>query len=266
LVAAVENIPLVEAANRLAGANFATSHTRRRPVPQSTVPEWTKPNWQAGARAVIGGAKGLLQPGSIGAEYLQSRGIDSSTRRAFSLGQRHIDWRHGGESPTTRPAVVIPWIDARGTCTAIKYRFCDERAATDKSARFDQKWGSQQTIFGAQLATGEAETLVVTEGEFNAMSVWQAGHSQGYHVLSLGPRNNAIGLRALQRLITRRQYRRVITWLDEAVDATQTAVALDAVAMKSPNGNDANAILQTFGPTYLLALIEAVLRRSAAPR
>jgi hypothetical protein len=156
----------------------------------------------------------------------------------------------------------VPWLDAADRCSALKYRFIDQIAKADKARRFHQKRRSGGVLFGANLAIGEADSLAIVEGELNSMSLWQACSHQGFHVVSLGPKANQAGLRALQRRIEQRPYRRVLAWLDEAADALAVANATRAVPMKSPNGRDANDILVAHGPEYLADLIEAVLRRS----
>jgi hypothetical protein len=175
---------------------------------------------------------------------------------AFSLG---------AAEQSERPAILLPWIDARGRYMALKYRFIDDLAATDHNQRFSQKPGSEMVVFGVQLLdrSSQAHTLVVIEGEFNALAVWQATRGLGFDVLSTGPRGNFRCLPFIAKLLERRPYQRALAWLDEPEDSLRALQSLpSAVPMRSPGGMDANDVLLKHGPEQLIALIEGIFERS----
>ena len=105
-------------------------------------------------------------------------------------------------------------------------------------------------LAGSQLLwaerTAPLRTLLVAEGEVNAMSAWQAGHPAGLDVVSLGSEGGKVPswLRSLAG-----RYGAVMTWLDKA---ERSAAALDALGApglalhsQTPGGKaDANDLLR----------------------
>ncbi len=72
-----------------------------------------------------------------------------------------------------RPAIVLPWFDLEAqaqTLTAVKYRFIDEEPG---GLRYISRRGSMPILFGMWAAVPGADTLLLVEGEINALSVWQ---------------------------------------------------------------------------------------------
>ena len=93
--------------------------------------------------------------------------------------------------------------------------------------------------------TAPLRTLLVCEGELNAMSCWQAGHPAGLDVVSLG--SEGATLPSWLRTLAGR-YGAVMTWLDKP---ERSAAALDALGApglalhsQTPDGKvDANTLL-----------------------
>ena len=252
LVAGVENVSLTEAAARLMGQDFHTAKPVVRPDRQLNRAVWKDPAWQRKARQIITSGTQALRAGTDAARYLGQRRIAQATWEAYSVGC--TIW-------CKRPAILIPWLGAGGPATGIKFRFIDRRAATDKSKRFSQMAGSEQIVFGAQLACQGPELLVVVEGEFNAMSVWQASRPRAWAATSLGPEQNSRGLACLSASLARRPPSRIIAWFDRPERALAVANALpDAIPMQSPGGLDANDVLARYGPAVLVELIESISR------
>ncbi|HEX9116666.1 MAG TPA: primase-helicase zinc-binding domain-containing protein, partial [Anaerolineae bacterium] len=195
------------------------------------------PGWQERAqREAAAAVQRLWGPdGELARRYLASRSLLPLTARAWGLGFVYAWHPRQGER---RPAIALPWRDG-GKIMAIQYRFIPERAtqATDVAHgdRFSQKPGGVRRVYGLHLlaaqeaaaATGEPQQqiLVLVEGEFNALSIWQALHNPGpwavppafvglpVDVLSFGSENGATA-HELARLAA--GYDQVIVWTDRS--------------------------------------------------
>lgn len=96
-----------------------------------------------------------------GLDYLQNeRGLSLDTIKHFNLGYDKV-----------RNAISIP-LYRRGILLAIKYRFLDNG---DK--RYDYEKGGQNWIYNEEGIDYARKSggVVIVEGEFDCMSVWQAG-------------------------------------------------------------------------------------------
>jgi hypothetical protein len=132
-----------------------------------------------------------------------------------------------------RPAIVIPWLDVGNVVTAIKYRFIDDQAKSEKGKRFAMMTGSIPYLFGLQHVLPSDETLLFVEGELNAVSVLQT-LPRGVSVVSAGSDTN--GNAALLRALAT-HYRRVFIWTDEPEKAKAVQEKMqrqDAQLLKSP--------------------------------
>lgn len=98
--------------------------------------------------------------GEVGLNYLQNeRGLSLETIRHFHLGYDSV-----------RNAISIP-LYKRGELVAIKYRYIEGER------RYDYEKGNQNWIYnedGIDYAR-KSGGVVIVEGEFDCMSVWQAG-------------------------------------------------------------------------------------------
>lgn len=98
----------------------------------------------------------------IGLDYLQNeRGLSLDTIKHFNLGY-----------DKTRKAISIP-LYKRGLLVAIKYRFIEEV----DGKRYDYEKGGQNWIYNEEGIDYARKSggVVIVEGEFDCMSVWQAG-------------------------------------------------------------------------------------------
>lgn len=231
-----------------------------RPKPKDTT--WHDDAWQAEARATLARARAVLDSpaGEPGRAYLAGRGLTPETWRAWGLGYDPAKW---AGKDRTRPAVVMPWAnDTR--IMAVKYRYADR-----DEPRFTQKRGGQQIAFGLQMMTG-AQTLWLTEGELNALSVWQALRGVGRvdDVLSFGGEGKATHLD--QVVIDRAgRYARVIVWADKAdmaaaaMQAIPGACGLRSLVIEGRK-LDANELLQAGALTgFVLAAWERMTQPAA---
>ena len=187
--------------------------------------------------------------------YLLSRGLMQDTWNAFTLGYERV------KVPDTNewsPAICWPVThETSGETVAIRYRFLETQHVNVngkvKDIRFTSLYGSRTSgrLFGASLLPVENmarwRCLVVTEGEFNAVSVWQACNVAGVDVLSFGSESQRTLPAWAIDLASR--YGTVVTWVDSADKALEVAQQLpQAVPLRSLHSEDdvkldANALL-----------------------
>ena len=231
------------------------------------------PAWQAQALPIISdGMRALDELGNSGLEYLKSRSITLETGKAFRIG--FDPERFDPATKSRRPAIVIPWLSAETrSVEALKYRFIDELGKTDKRRRFCAKSGSVQTLFGTPRCSGggETRTLIATEGEINALSLWQVTRDAGFDVLSFGGDSNSRAIDALRAFAAGQRYSRVLLWADSrerALSLSGRLSGLNVTPMCSPHGLDANDVLCQYGASELSALVAEMLnsrRRFTSP-
>jgi hypothetical protein len=212
---------------------------------------WADPAWQATAQRLLTEANAALasSAGESGRAYLTNRGIAPEAWQAWRLGYTSAQFDPRQER--RRPAIVLPWYGPQGL-TALKYRFLDNQSRQD---RFGQLRGGQQLLFGGHLLGQQHDTLILCEGELNAVSIWQAVYTLGnsaVDVVSFGSQGAATSETVLA---VAQSYRRVILWADERapVRACLAALGSRAVGLHSPTAAaegaasvklDANALQQ----------------------
>lgn len=107
--------------------------------------------------------------------YLASRGLSLETARAWHLGFK-VD-EHGTKH------IVIPYLKGSNVVD-VKYRLLPSCEDGRRPKYF--RWGGESVLFGQQFMTEQAKkdgktTLFLTEGEFDAITLWHHGF---YPVLS----------------------------------------------------------------------------------
>jgi len=248
----------VEACHKLSNGDLPAASTRRqpdKPKPKACRSE----AWQREARDTIKRAVAVLDSdaGKPGRDYLAGRSIQQDTWRAFGMGYDPAKWHTGWQRKAG--AVVIPWVIG-DKVAAIKYRFVE---AEHKADRFRSTSGGEQSLFGLQNIGKHRDTLILCEGEFNAMSLWQAVRDLGrgdVDVVSFGSEGGAIHEQGLKLA---RKYRRVIVWADDANTAREAARTMGARGLKSPEGQDANDLLRA---CLLTEFVELALQRFGTDR
>lgn len=227
-----------EAVAYLTNAHPAPARIARRPAPKPKARAWTAKTWQASAWRELSRAITAMDTKGLGLDYLAGRGITHETARKWLIGALPDVWHPGRREKL--PALVMPWIDRRLRITALQYRFI---APVEKRDRFAQKAGGERIIFGATQRRAHPDTaaaLMLVEGELNALSIAQA--MPAVDVLSYGPQGNA---KRPELATIAGRYPRVIIWADEGGRALAASKAIPAaVAMQSPDGLDANDLLQ----------------------
>jgi hypothetical protein len=173
----------------------------------------------------------------------------------FRLGFDQAVSLPGTAGKQTAAAICIPWYRGHQLC-AVRFRFLTEQAYVDAQG---QPRRTKQTalagsvfaggVYGGQALLGCAEayrTLLLCEGEFNAISIWQVHHEAALDVLSFGSE----GAKLTPALIAyAKRYARVIVWADRPTITEQIMQAIPgACGVHSPplDGRvaDANDLLR----------------------
>ncbi len=247
------NLTFQEAINYLTGQ----PHLPARPAAPayarpSAEPAWTLPAWQHAAQLLDAQARWALAApeGEPARAYLAGRGLEPLAWQAWRLGFRRA-WHTVQKAEL--PALTLPWHAPTGEIQAVQYRFCAPDLG--KRDRFGQKPGGERRLFGLPLLAGR-DTLLLCEGELNAVSLWQVAHPWA-DVLSFGSQDAAafladskpLSVRQAQLLATLQKlavpYRQVLIWADEEPRALAAAERFGAKgAALWSDGGDANDWLQ----------------------
>ena len=186
--------------------------------------------------------------------YLLGRGINADGWLAFRLGSGQGWNRDTGKS---EPAILIPWIRA-GVVRAVRYRFLQPVTAHKATSKNGSQFAG--SLYGGQALSGAEETtrtLVLCEGELNAISIWQVAHAGGVDVLSLGSESQNLTDKMIEYA---GKFQSVIVWMDKPQVVERLKAKLPgAVGFASPQNMDANDCLKA----GTLQAIIAELRRRA---
>lgn len=259
LVMALENCTFADALARMAGHAFTLPPERRRSVASAKRSEQPA-DWAGKAAAMLQTAQEALysEQDTRGAEYLAKRGLTPATWGRFGLGYKADcglpgTWNAETKERTypTQPAILMPWY-AGGRLVAIRYRFLEPHTYTDPNGKEQTnkqgaRFGSvfEGRLFGVQSLARFCEdlrTLVICEGEINAMSICQIAGETKVDVLSLGSESQHLTPAMLDYA---RQFKHVIVWADRPAVAKNLMAALPgAYGVSSPDGQDANDLLR----------------------
>lgn len=172
--------------------------------------------------------------------YLAKRGITPETADQFCIGGMYYKTKTEGDLGW---AVTLPYTNVHGN-VVIKMRLID-RIDDDKC----RHWGKIGGLFGAQVCQpADHKYLFVTEGELNAVSIYQATQWLGVDVVSIG--NKSLHEMAEQQLIDlAARYKRTFVWTDEATDTNKILNRVNgAIGIRSPRSDgkkiDANDMLR----------------------
>lgn len=99
------------------------------------------------------------QPRGRVREWLAGRGLEDRTMTAFKVAEQERDGK---------TYAVFPYL-RDGELVNVKYRNPDEK----RDMR--QEGGAEPCLFGWHLIDPKARTVAITEGEIDAMTLWQAG-------------------------------------------------------------------------------------------
>lgn len=253
----LHRLDFAEAVQRLTGnISMTTAQPKIQPAPKAPRTTTQPPTWQAKAQPMVEAAQKRIEEATA---YLESRSLDLLTALAFGLGYRPDaplpgtwDAQAKRYAIDPQPAVVIPWYRGGRLC-AVRHRFLQLHAYTDvdgqqRKAKLTSVPGSDFTglLYGGHMLPAfctmpvgdnghcaeQLRTLVIVEGEINAMSIWQVAQRWQWDVLSLGSESQKLpdGGRILAE-----RYGRTIIWMDKA-DIAKSIMAMipGAVAISSP--------------------------------
>lgn len=268
----------VDAVKQLVGGDIGSV-----PAPTTAIVKHKEPHtgeWLAKAKVIATEAHKRLLAGE-GAAYLTSRGINQATWEQFNLGFTEAalpgTWDGKKRIYAKQPAIAIPWYKGE-EITGIRYRFLKVHDYTDvdgksrqekQSALYDSDFAG--TLHGEQALAPRFEdlrTLVICEGELNAVSIWQVTHGWGFDVISLGSESSKL----TQETITKaNKFGRVLIWMDRPSISKQIASLIpNCYAVNSPiqNGKkqDANDMLRNGLLGGLLASLRFLASTSDSER
>ena len=195
----------------------------------------------------------LMEEGTPGGDYLMGRGLHLDTWAAYGLG-------YTDDASGRGPAVAMPWLRG-GKLTGIRYRLL-QPTGTQKIV---SETGSRMAgvLFGMQALTmwtkhdngldlAADRTMVIVEGEINAMSVWQVANGARVDVLSLGSESAKLTPAAQDYA---RRFRACFVWMDKQERATELAKQVGASAFWSEvdgKKTDANDYLKAGKLAWIL--------------
>jgi hypothetical protein len=256
----MDGLSFTEAVERLLGVlpprgaiegRLAYDARRPKQQPAPHTPSTPAADFATRCKGKVRAAAELLQRGAAGQpgrDYLLGRGLAPDTWQAFRLG--YAPNVKVPDSDHFAPAIAIPWYDAGGELVAIRYRFLQAHGAQKITSEPGSTTSAR--LFGWQgMPDGCAEplpeghtpierkfTLLICEGELNAMSAWQAARDTRLDVLSIGSESSRL---SDETIAYAGRYGSVLLWTDKESIARQLAAMLPNVqAVASPNGQDAN--------------------------
>jgi len=270
-------LSFTEAVQQLAGGALPVAATRRpaaaahRAAPAKAQPaEWRR----SAERLVAEAYERLWGPeGEPARAYLERRALEPATWLTYGLGFVADAAVPGTEGQQRAPAVVMPWRSASVGVYAVRFRFLEPQG----EHRLTALGGSQ---FAGKLYGGQALpphcfeplpegyrgaeslcTLLIVEGEINAMSCHQVAGETRLDVLSVGSESANLSPAAIDFA---KRYRRVLLWADKAEVAQRLMGALPgAYGVRSPGGQDANDLLRAGLLGGFLATVRADAARDA---
>lgn len=247
----IDNCTYPQAIAKL-GGSLPTPAQRIRPTAKTHEHGPQSPTWRSQATAIARASHDTLMIDGDGAEYLESRGIQSAVWLAFKLGFKPDvalpgTWDKDKKIHTQpkQPAIVLPWYRA-GRLTGLRYRFLETHKYTDargqprtakSSALYDSDFSG--VLYGGQAlanCANEYRTLVLCEGELNAISIWQTCHAWQWDVLSLGSESAKLSPAAVAYAA---KFERVIIWMDRQEIAQSLMVEIPgSYGISSPKFGD----------------------------
>lgn len=142
------------------------------------------------------------------AEYLTTkRKIKKETLEMYLVGATLYSFQNEEEDWVESPCVTFPWMDYGTTGWSI-VRVKARSLARKEWMRLDPSQG-EWGFFGWHTIPQNAAEIVVTEGEYDAMSVWQ---ETGVPAISLPNGSNSLPPELIQKL---ERFRTIYLWLDD---------------------------------------------------
>ncbi len=246
-----EGVNFVAACEWIAGPGMKLPAKPFKPQPaQRKPPQWDTDVWQQRAYELVEQAAARLESpdGAAARAYLEQRGITQHTWRCWLLGYTPDSppWKKEQRRRVGGASITIPYIrhdDER--IMAVRYRRIDPQAD-----RYINEPGSACVLHGLHHINLNTHTLIVTEGELNAISIWQAARDLGVAVVSIGSQTTSEQALSAVAWLSKK-FERCIPWCDEPNNVLAMRKHIQSphvLPLQSPksNGNkiDANDMLQ----------------------
>jgi len=231
-----ENVDFLEACKRLGAEYLSEVRARPKPRPGKHRAEPTRPSetWQERARGFITYAQEQLwrEAGRAALAHLrQERGLRDETIRSWGLGWNPKDWWDkperwglGGNKRIWLPRGVVIPCEVDGAVWYVKVRrFGDDgQPLMGSGEKYGSPRGGRSALFGLDKLQGR-DMVIICEGEFDAMLLWQEIDKVGHpvDVLAVGGAGRHLEDRWLSYLTT---FKRLVVAFD-LDDAGQSANA-----------------------------------------
>ena len=198
--------------------------------------DWQEKEWDFVERAIVSLQTG--KQGDSGKVFLHRRGFTMADWNRELVGLTDA-W--DPKAAAKRPAIVLPHFDSSWNLTAVKLRFIEKNS---QGLRYISRRGSKPLFWGLHTAFNHHETLMLVEGELNAISIRQCIPCC-LSVFSFGSENITAAQKTLLPSMAEK-YKRIIVWTDKGEKAreVQDAIGKRCELLGSPNGQDANDLLQ----------------------
>ncbi len=250
-----ENLGFVAACEWLNGPNLHLPATPAKPQrAERKPPQWNTDVWQQRAYELIDRAAAQLETpaGAAARAYLEQRGITQHTWRCWLLGYAPVSppWNKEQRRRVGGPSITIPYWrhvpDEHGhEILAVRYRRIDPQ-----EDRYINEAGSACILHGLHHIDLNAHTLIITEGELNAISIWQAARHLGIAVVSIGSQTPSEQTLSTVAWLSKK-FPRCIPWCDEpdnALNVRSYARSSHVMPLQSPKPSgtkiDANDMLR----------------------
>lgn len=243
-----------EALARITNDAYPTVASIPSPAPKPKA-EQTEAWIRKAAPATANAQKALvLGEGKQVRVFLSNRGLSLATARLFGLGYvveaslpGTWDKDKNAFSYPRQPAIAIPWY-SEGKLVGVRYRFLQWHTYPDTAG--EERKEKQGALYGSDFSGlwGEqgrcangGELLVITEGEINAMSVFQAS-AGGVDIASIGSESAPV---TPEMVALTQRYQRVVFWADrEEIVLKKLDKLPGCYGYVNPDGKDANDLLQ----------------------
>lgn len=148
-------------------------------------------------------------------EYLlNERKITEEVLKAYKVGGCVLKVNSGDPAKpyntTLHQCVTFPWIELNKAGKEVYVR-TKSRSIEDKRMQRLEPSGGRWSMFGLHLIPEDATTIIITEGEFDAMAVYQA---TGMPAISLPSGANCLPLEIIEKL---ERFKKVYIWMDDDV-------------------------------------------------
>jgi len=231
----------------------------------SPTPQPPAAQWQARAKVLLARAQTLLweDAGAVGQAYLQARGLQEQTWRAWGLGWCPRDvfetpkqWGLTDKRIYVPRGVVIPHIVGDDLWALKVRRFVNGVPASAENGRkYGGPRGGQIALYGVGMLQGGDRPLFIVEAELDALLLWQEAGDQ-VDVVALGSVGRTLPARWLAQLLP---YMRIYAALDADGTGTLNATRLKTLSARIiptriPTGNDVTEYYQAGGDVRAWAL------------